>query len=142
MGERGGREAERGGERAERDPAKLRMPRPQLAERGGEPEEPRGFGAGERNEREAPASEEGARGGRHRGGVARDDVRGTDREHEAQQVVGPRARRRSADAAEGADLPGVEGDVAEGAADTRQHEEPRVTAGRKVFDHGMGAGYG
>jgi hypothetical protein len=136
MDERGGAEAERARERAERDAAEFGMPGAEFGERRRGPPETDGLGARNRDKRQALPAEPGTDAGRDRKGAREDDVGRADREHEPQEVVVARAGRPCFEEAKGADFPRVEGDVAERPGVAFEDEEPWVTAGREMFDHG------
>lgn len=136
MDKRGGAEAERPRKRPERDAAEFGKAIAQFGERGCESAEAGSLDGRHRHERQACLGEPRADAGRDGDGVRDDDVGGADREDEPQEVVVARAGRRGIEQAERADFPGVEGGVAERRAVAFEDEEPRVTAGRDVFDHG------
>lgn len=136
MDERGDAEAERPRKRAERDAAEFGMAGAELGERGREPAEARGLDGRHRHKRQTFPGEPRADAGRDGDVIRDDDVGRADREDQPQKVVVARAGRRGFEPTERADFPGVEGGVAERLGAAFEDEEPRVTAGRDVFDHG------
>lgn len=134
MDERGRGEPEGPRERrGDRDAAELGVPRPQFRERGREPVEALRIARGEDDDRWPEGAGPGTRG--RDGASGHDDVGGTDREREPQEVMRARPQGRGGEPAEPADFPGVGRGVEERVARSDDGEDPRVTPRREVFDH-------